>query len=189
MNAEATPPSFASLEPRQRRRLVVRAALRATVTPVVLLVLYYTLPLDHQPGGTEAVWFAVGFVVFAGAAAWQVHSITHSAYPRARTIQAVSVLVPVFLLAFAGTYYLLAGNRQGSFSTPLTRTDALYFTVTVFTTVGFGDITAKSETARVLVMIQMIGGLILVGLVAKVLVGAMQAGVDRVSHLRPPGRG
>jgi hypothetical protein len=29
--------------------------------------------------------------------------------------------------------------------TPLTRTDALYFSVTVFSTVGFGDITAKSQ--------------------------------------------
>jgi hypothetical protein len=33
----------------------------------------------------------------------------------------------------------------------LTRTDALYFTVTVFSTVGFGDITAKTETARLVV--------------------------------------
>jgi voltage-gated potassium channel len=30
-----------------------------------------------------------------------------------------------------------------SIGAPLTRTDALYFTVTVFSTVGFGDITAK----------------------------------------------
>ena len=43
-----------------------------------------------------------------------------------------------------------------SFTEPLTRADALYFTVTVFSTVGFGDITAKSETARVVLIVQML---------------------------------
>ena len=42
-----------------------------------------------------------------------------------------------------------------SFTEPLTRTDALYFTVTVFSTVGFGDIAAKSEAARIVLIVQM----------------------------------
>ncbi|KUJ65051.1 hypothetical protein ACZ90_52660 [Streptomyces albus subsp. albus] len=161
-------------------------ALRAAVTPVVLLVLYFALPLDRPLVGNGAVWFLIGFVVFAAAVAWQVYSITRSAHPRLRTIEAVSVLVPVFLLVFAGTYYLLAVGQRGSFSEPLSRTDALYFAVTVFATVGFGDITPKSETARVMVMVQMIGDLALVGLVAKLLVGAMRIGVNRMSREAPP---
>jgi voltage-gated potassium channel len=36
----------------------------------------------------------------------------------------------------------------------MTHTDALYFTVTVFATVGFGDITARTDTARLLVTVQ-----------------------------------
>ena len=36
-----------------------------------------------------------------------------------------------------------------NFTHPLTRTDTLYFAVTFFSTVGFGDIAAKSEAARV----------------------------------------
>ena len=46
-----------------------------------------------------------------------------------------------------------------SFTQPLTRTDALYFTVTVFSTVGFGDITAKSEAARIVLIVQMLADL------------------------------
>jgi hypothetical protein len=33
---------------------------------------------------------------------------------------------------------------------------AMYFTVTVFSTVGFGDITAKTDLARTLVTVQML---------------------------------
>lgn len=62
---------------------------------------------------------------------------------------------------------------------PLGRTDALYFTVTVFSTVGFGDIAPRSEFARIITMIQMITGLLVVGLVTKILLGAMQTAVQR----------
>ena len=59
-----------------------------------------------------------------------------------------------------------------SFTQPLTRTDALYFAVTVFSRVGFGDITPKSEAARVVLIVQMLGDLALLGAGARVLLGA-----------------
>ncbi|SEO43833.1 potassium channel family protein [Actinacidiphila rubida] len=185
MSADATT-SYARMEPRQRRRLLLGAVLRAVVTPAVLLVLYYTLPLDHPLTPAKAGWFVLGFLVFAAAVTWQVYSITRSAHPRLRAIEALVVLVPVFLLMFAGTYYLLAADHQGSFTQPLSRTDALYFTVTVFATVGFGDIAAKTTTARVLVTLQMIADLVLVGLVAKLLLGAVQVAVHRAPPPTPP---
>ena len=54
--------------------------------------------------------------------------------------------VPLFLLLFAANYFLMAQADLGNFNVDsLTRTDALYFTVTVFATVGFGDITATTK--------------------------------------------
>ena len=58
----------------------------------------------------------------------------------------------------------------------MTRTDALYFTVTVFSTVGFGDITAKTEAARLVVTGQMIADLVVIGLAVKVIAGAVKRG-------------
>jgi hypothetical protein len=63
-----------------------------------------------------------------------------------------------------------------AFTQPLTKTDALYFTVTVFSTVGFGDITAKSEIARVVVIIQMLGDLALLAVGARLLLEAVHRG-------------
>jgi voltage-gated potassium channel len=58
----------------------------------------------------------------------------------------------------------------------LTRTDSMYFTVTVFATVGFGDISAASQAARVAVMAQMILDLLVLCLVVKVFLGAVEIG-------------
>jgi voltage-gated potassium channel len=80
------------------------------------------------------------------------------------------------------SYFVLERNSAASFTQPLTRTDALYFTVTVFTTVGFGDITAKSETARLVLIVQMLADLALLGADIRVLLGAVQRSRERRSE-------
>jgi len=79
----------------------------------------------------------------------------------------------------------MARNNAAAFSVISTRTDSLYFTVTVFTTVGFGDIVPVSETARVVVMIQMVGDLVLIGAGVRILSGAIRLGVGRRSQEHP----
>jgi voltage-gated potassium channel len=80
---------------------------------------------------------------------------------------------------FASAYVVMATISASNFSQPMTRTNALYFTVTVFATVGFGDITAKTEAARLAVTGQMIVDLIIIGLGARVIVGAVTRGRQR----------
>ena len=71
-------------------------------------------------------------------------------------------------------------NSPGSFTEALSRLDAAYLAVTVLSTVGFGDITPVTESARSLVMAQMLVDLAFVGLVAKVLVGAVRRRRDEM---------
>jgi len=75
----------------------------------------------------------------------------------------------------------MARISASNFGEPLTHTDALYFTVTVFSTVGFGDITAKTEAARLVVTAQMITDLLVLGLGIRVILGA----VTRSRQQRP----
>jgi voltage-gated potassium channel len=49
----------------------------------------------------------------------------------------------------------------------------------VFSTVGFGDITPLTQPARVVTMVQMLGDLVVVGLVLQVMIGAVKAGRQR----------
>ena len=71
----------------------------------------------------------------------------------------------------------------------LTRTDSLYFTVTIFSTVGFGDISPASEGARILVTAQMILDLIVLGLGIRILVGAVDVGRQKTSNGPPTADG
>jgi voltage-gated potassium channel len=173
------------LPPAKRRRLVLRVSLQALATTTVLVVLYYVLPLDDRSDAWTVTQLIIGLVVLVGIVAWQVRAIIGSEFPRVRAIQALFVAVPFYVLTFAASYFLIAGSARTNFAEPLSRTDALYFTVTVLSTVGFGDITPKSEFARLVVTVQMIANLILIGLGLRTLLGAAQLGLQRRSEAGP----
>ena len=161
------------------RRQVVRALLRASLTATALVVLYFTLPLTGSLDGSAALLLALGLLAFAGIVTWQVRAVLRSPYPGLRAIEALAFAIPLFLLVFAVAYVLMAEADAGAFSEPLGRTDALYFTLTVFSTVGFGDITPRTDPARVVTMVQMLGDLLVVGLVLRLMVGAVKVGRQR----------
>ena len=166
-----------ALSPAQRRRRLVAGLLRASAVTVVLVAVYYAAPLDRLSGVPLGLTLAVGLLVLAAVASYQVKAIIRSRHPAVKAVEALAGIAPLFLLLFAAVYFLMAQADASNFNTEtLTRTDSLYFTVTIFATVGFGDITATSETARVLVTVQMILDLIVLGLGVRVFVGAVEAG-------------
>lgn len=162
------------LPPAQRRRLIYRTVLRSLLITTVLLVLYYLLPLDRPWNADTGVRLLAGLLVFAGVMVWQVRAIADARYPELRAVQALGLILPLYLVLFASTYFMMERTSAASFTQPLTRTDALYFTVTVFATVGFGDITPKSEAARVVLIVQMLADLAILGAGIRVLLGAVQ---------------
>ena len=169
----------AALGAAKRRRLTALALLRSLATAVVLVALYYLLPLDRIPSIPLGWLLAIGLVILLAVSSWQVRSIISAKHPAVRAIGALATTVPLFLLLFAATYFLMAKASPASFTDHLTRTDALYFTVTTFSTVGYGDITAVSESARLVVIVQMILDLLALGLGIRVFTGAVQRGRQR----------
>ena len=169
----------AALRPAKQRRLTALSLLRSLATASVLVALYYLLPLDHIPSMPLGLLLAIGLVILLSVAAWQVRTIIGAKHPTVRAIGALATTVPLFLLLFASTYFLMVRTSPASFSDHLTRTDALYFTVTTFSTVGYGDITAVSESARLVVTAQMILDLLALGLGIRVFAGAVQRGRQR----------
>jgi voltage-gated potassium channel len=153
--------------------MIAWAVLRIVGSATALVVLYYLLPLDHSSTGTGVTILVIGLAVFIGLVAFQTRSIIRSPFPGLRAIEALATSVPLFLLLFASTYVVMAKMSASNFDGQLTPTDGLYFTVTVFSTVGFGDITAKTQAARLVVTGQMIADLIILGVAIKILVGAV----------------
>jgi len=164
------------------RRATRRMVARTLLTSAALVVLYYKLPMTGALNGSATAVLAGGLLGFAVLIGWQVRAILRSQHPTLRAIEALAVAIPVFLLLFASTHILIADNEPGAFTEPLGKTSALYFTVTVFATVGFGDIVPRSEAARVVTTVQMLADLVVVGLVVRVLLGAARAGRERSAN-------
>jgi voltage-gated potassium channel len=109
----------------------------------------------------------------------QLGRIQRARYPMIQSTEALIVSGAFFLTIFAGWYVMIQGENPGSFSERITHISALYFTVTVFATVGFGDIVATTDFARAVVTAQMILGLGFLAVIVKVFTGAAQGVLQR----------
>ncbi len=144
----------------------------AVLTCALLLAIYYLIPFTDLTRGQSLLRLGVGVVVFTVVLAWQLRRVAHADYPVLRAVHALSVTIPVFLVVFAAVYVSLSQGSTTHFSEPLDHTGALYFTITIFSTVGFGDITPESDLGRIVVSIQMLLDLVVIGLVVRLLTTA-----------------
>jgi voltage-gated potassium channel len=154
-------------------------AVRSTVVLAAVVVAYFTLPFTAAFDVGSGVVLAGGLVAISGLLVWQIRAITVSAHPRAKGVETITLVVSLFFVVFATAYHVMSHVDASGWSEQLSRLDALYFTVTVFATVGFGDIHAVSQAARAVVTIQMVANLVLIGLVTKVVVQAIETGLAR----------
>jgi len=167
------------------RRRVALSLGRSAATVVVLVIVYYALPLRGPAETGALVLFLGGLVVLGALIVWQLRAIVRARHPVLRAVEAFASAIPLFLLLFAAVYVRLENARPGAFSETLTHTDGLYFTMTVFATVGFGDIAPVSEAARVLVTIQMVGNLLVLGLLVRSVLEAVRRGQTRQGRTPP----
>jgi voltage-gated potassium channel len=159
--------------------MIFWALLRPGLIFVSLLLLYYLLPLWDRHTPSTVASLVLGMVLVAVLLAWQIRKISTAKYPRLRAIETLALVAPLFVLVFATVYFATGQSDAAAFSQGLSRTGSLYFTVTVFSSVGFGDIVPVTDTARVLVILQMLGDLVLIGIVARAILGAVQSGLRR----------
>jgi voltage-gated potassium channel len=156
------------------RRTVLWALVRTVVIGSLLLVAYYLWPLD--PTSTpEAVFKLLAYLlVLMVLAVLAVASIMRAHFPGLRALTVLSAIIPLYIVLFAAGYYALGVGEPQSFSQLISRTDALYFTITVFSTVGFGDIAPVTELARIITTVQMVVNLLILGVLLNAVVGAVK---------------
>lgn len=174
-----SPTSLEDLDRRQQRRVVTRSALRILVSVVLLFALYGALPIADRTGLGTLLELFVGLIIFAALLGWQVLKIMGAEHPELRAAEALAIAVPVVLIVFAFTYLSLSHVYPKSFSEPLNHVRAIYFVVTVVSTVGFGDITPKTDAAMIVVSFQIMLDLVLLVGIVRAVFFAAQVGVRR----------
>jgi voltage-gated potassium channel len=174
-----SPTSLEDLDRRQQRKVITRSALRILVSVILLFVLYGVLPVADRTGLGTLIELLIGLGVFAALLGWQVLKIMGAAHPELRAAEALAIAVPVVLIVFAFTYLSLSRSEPGSFSEPLNHVRSIYFVITVISTVGFGDITPKTDAAMIVVSFQIVLDLVLLVGIVRAVFFAAQVGVRR----------
>ena len=167
------------MPPVKRSRLILWAVVRGLLNAAVLVVLSYVLPLDRPRDCDAAVRLLIGLLVFAGVMVWGVRSIAGSRYPGGAGGRGAGSGPAVVPGAVRPTYFLMERASAASFTQPLTRTDALYFTVTVIHHGGVRGHHRQIRDRRVVLIVQMLADLALLGAGVRVLLGAVQRGRER----------
>jgi len=157
------------------RRLFARPAVRVLATLVLVLLVYYALPLKGLRG-TGSIASAVasllaGTVLLAVLITRQV--VRQIRAPAEEGVQVESLLTLLFLViaVFSAGYLALSESDASQFVDLETKTDSLYFTMSTLSTVGFGDVHAQGQLARALVTLQIAFDIVFVGALVGLVTG------------------
>ena len=136
-----------------------------------LLAAYYAFPVEwtNDSEGAAITSLAITFGGLALVAAVMVGELR--AVQRGdpgRGVRIVAMMLVLLVMGASLTFYLVNQARPEEFTGLSTRTDALYFTLTTMSTVGFGDVHAEGQFARALVCILIVFNIVVVASLARI---------------------
>jgi len=166
---------LAELNTSRRRTAMLRAAFTIVLAWVLIVGAFYLLPIGHESGLRAFLRLGADIALVGVVFTWQIRRIAVAELPELRAIEALGIVVAVFLVAFSAIYLAMSHQSASTFTQPLDHTRALYLTITIFSTVGFGDITPRTDTARLVVSAQMLLDLVIIGAVVRLLFNAAKS--------------
>jgi voltage-gated potassium channel len=179
----ATPTRLTDLDKGPRRRAIAVAVATIAIAWVLLLTAFYLLPFDHFSGARAILRLSAVFTLVAAVFVWQIRRIVVADMPELRAVEALGIIIAAFLVGFSVIYLSMSHNAPTTFTQSLDHTRALYLTISIFSTVGFGDITPRTDPARLVVSSQMLLDLAIIGVVVRLIFNAAR------SRLTPAGTG
>jgi voltage-gated potassium channel len=181
----ALPPSL-----KPTRREIVIAVLQVILRMFLgfwVIVWMLNLVPDTPDGRVivPAMIAITSIVIYAWFFRRQLKSIDASRFPTLRAAEALVLVAAMFLAIFAMIYVMISQEHSDAFTEPLDPFTGYYFALTVLATVGFGDITPVSVTARSVTMVQMALDLVFIAVLIRVVGGAARRAVEKREHREP----
>lgn len=170
--AAAAAMRLVDLEPAERRRAVVVCAATVVLSWVFIFGAYFALPIGRESGLRAVIRLGTDIALVGAVMSWQLRRISQALLPELRSIEGLGVIIAVFLVAFSSTYLAMSHQAATTFTMSLDHIQALYFTISIFSTVGFGDITPRTDAARLVVSVQMLLDLVIIGAVVRIIFSA-----------------
>jgi len=163
---------------------VSRPWVNIVTIPFVVLVAYFVLPVDSD---RAPIGVLAGILLSALALLGVVMVVATEVRSAQRQLTGwhLVLLLEVALVVFSFTYYLVAVRDPHQFEGLGTRLDALYFSTTTVSTVGYGDVHATGQLARGIVTLHMLFNLVFIAAVLNLARDTMSA--RRAARLGPDG--
>lgn len=135
-----------------------------------LLVAYYAVPVTWG-GSKGAIAFsllltAAGLLLLASMMVLELKHVRRGGTGHSDRVVAMMVLL--LIVTFSMAFYLLELTASDEMVGLVTRTDALYFTLSTMATVGFGDVHAAGQIARVMVCVLIAFSAVVVGALVRI---------------------
>ena len=141
----------------------------------LLLTIYYLVPIRETMSVPDQVMRgAFSLLVLVAVVAWITREVVRQSSHRTAEVNQdrLLLLVVVGLMFFALIDLVIARTGSSEFVGLETKTDALYFALTTLATVGFGDVHAEGQVARLLLIAQMIFNIVVLTRAAHVLLAS-----------------
>jgi hypothetical protein len=142
--------------------------------------LYFGFPVERDPWGGLALRTVAAALLLAALAMGVVVQLRRSVSDAERRVNGLVGAIVAVLLVFALAFFALSVHQPEEIGGIRTRVDALYFSASTMMTIGYGDVHAVGQTARALVLVQMVFDAIFVAAAA----GLLSARVRRVASER-----
>lgn len=136
-----------------------RRRVRQVAFPVLVVAAYYLVPVFQPVAESGTLLRAAATAALLAVAAWLVgREVLRNVHAGAAAVRLDRLLLAAVagIVVFAFADYTVAIGDEGQFVGLETRTDALYFALSTLTTVGFGDVHAAGQLARVVVSVQIV---------------------------------
>lgn len=140
---------------------------------LILVGVFFVVPIRDDPPGGLLLHTATAVLLLGCLALVVVAQLRRSIRDQRRTDGLVGSIVAV-LLVFALAFYALAVHRPDELTGIRTRLDALYFSASTMMTIGYGDVHANGQTARALVLVQMVFDAVFVAAAAGLLTARLR---------------
>jgi voltage-gated potassium channel len=149
---------------------VIRSFLRLGASSAGVLAAYLLAPLDGDLAPVMAALVLLGMLaLLIPLTIREARRIAVVDQPVVHAAQALLTLLTLLIVGFATVHYTIETAYPDELVGLETKVDGLYFSTTVATTVGFGDITPTGQVARVVVTIQMLFDLLFIGVAVRIL--------------------
>ena len=158
----------------------------------VLLALYFLAPVTTEQWGSAVVRAIFAVLLLILLAVGLARQLRLAMLDGDRRIDGLVAAIITVIVVFAFAFYVLEVHRPHELAGLRTRLDALYFTASTMLTVGYGDVHATGQTARGLVLVQMVFDVVFVAAAAALLttrVRSAAAGRTALAQGRSPAVG